>query len=112
MAVCQTPLSMGFFKQGYWSIETECHFPPPGHLPNPGIEPASPTSNLHWQAGSLPLVTPRKPANLCNREQGGVTECGSKEKSERNQHTQGCEGYLSCVPFCLPSCVPSCSNGV
>ena len=35
----QTPLSMGFSRQGYWS-GLPC--PPPGDLPNPGIEPASP----------------------------------------------------------------------
>ena len=34
---CQAPLSMGFFRQEYWSGLT---FPPPGHLPDPGIEPA------------------------------------------------------------------------
>ena len=32
-------------------------FPPPGDLPNPGIEPAS-LCLLHWQAGSLPLAPP------------------------------------------------------
>ena len=34
----QAPLSMGFFRQEYWS-GLPC--PPPGHLPDPGIEPAS-----------------------------------------------------------------------
>ena len=34
----QAPLSMGFSRQGYWS---GLPFPPPGDLPNPGIEPAS-----------------------------------------------------------------------
>ena len=37
---CQVPLSMGFPRQIYWS---ELPFPPPGDLPNPGIEPRSPT---------------------------------------------------------------------
>ena len=32
----QAPLSMGFSKQEYWSGLT---FPPPGDLPDPGIEP-------------------------------------------------------------------------
>ena len=36
---CQAPLSMGFSRQAYWS---GLLFPPPGDLPNPGIEPASP----------------------------------------------------------------------
>ena len=33
---CQALLSMGFSKQEYWSGLT---FPPPGDLPDPGIEP-------------------------------------------------------------------------
>ena len=35
---CQVPLSMGFSRQEYWSGVPS---PPPGDLPNPGIEPAS-----------------------------------------------------------------------
>ena len=35
---CQAPLSMGFSRQEYWS-ELPC--PPPGALPDPGIELAS-----------------------------------------------------------------------
>ena len=35
---CQTPLSMEYFRQEYWS-GLSC--PPPGDLSNPGIEPAS-----------------------------------------------------------------------
>ena len=38
---CQAPLSMGFPRQEYWS---GLPFPPPGDLPNPGIEPTSLTS--------------------------------------------------------------------
>ena len=37
----QAPLSMGFSRQEYWS-GLPC--PPPGDLPNPGIEPMSLTS--------------------------------------------------------------------
>ena len=36
----QAPLSMGFARHEYWS---GLPFPPPGDLPNPGIEPESPT---------------------------------------------------------------------
>ena len=36
----QAPLSMGFSRQEYWS---GLPFPSPGDLPNPGIEPGSPT---------------------------------------------------------------------
>ena len=35
---CQAPLSMGFSRQEYW---TGFPCPPPGDLPNPGIEPRS-----------------------------------------------------------------------
>ena len=35
---CQAPLSMGFYRQEYWS---GLPFPSPGHLPDPGIEPVS-----------------------------------------------------------------------
>ena len=43
----QAPPSMGFSRQEYWS---GLPFPPPGDLPDPGIEPKSST----LQAGSLP----------------------------------------------------------
>ena len=35
----QAPLSMGFSRQEYWS---GLPFPPPGDLPNPGLDPVSP----------------------------------------------------------------------
>ena len=35
----QSPLSMGFFRQEYWG-RLPC--PPPGDLPDPGIEPVPP----------------------------------------------------------------------
>ena len=37
----QAPLSMGFPRQEYWS---GLPFPPPGDLPDPGIQPLSPVS--------------------------------------------------------------------
>ena len=42
---------MGFSRQEYWS-GLPC--PPPGHLPDPGIEPTSPVSPA-LQVDSLPL---------------------------------------------------------
>ena len=39
MVACQSPLSVGFSKQEYWS---GLPFPSPGDLPNPEIEPTSP----------------------------------------------------------------------
>ena len=38
---CQTPLSLEFSRQEHWS---GLPLPPPGDLPDPGIEPASPVS--------------------------------------------------------------------
>ena len=36
---CQVPQSMGFSRQEYWS---GLPLPPPGDLPDPGVEPVSP----------------------------------------------------------------------
>ena len=47
----QAPLSMGFSRQEYWS---GLLFPSPGDLPDPGIEPGSPT----LQADALPSEPP------------------------------------------------------
>ena len=35
---CQVPLSMEFSREEYWSV---LPFPPPGDLPDPGLEPTS-----------------------------------------------------------------------
>ena len=56
----QAPLSMEFSRQEYWS-GLPCS--PPGDLPNPGIEPASPTL-LHWQVDSLPLSHHEAPQSV------------------------------------------------
>ena len=52
----QAPLSMEFSRQEYWS---GLSFPSPVDLPDPGIEPRSPTL---W-ADYLPCEPPRKPKN-------------------------------------------------
>ena len=49
----QAPLSMGLFRQEYWS---GLLFPSPGDIPDPGIKPRSPT----LQADSLPSEPPGK----------------------------------------------------
>jgi len=51
---CQTPLSMGFSRQEYWS---GLPFLFPGDLPNPGIKPRSPA----LEADSLLSEPPGKP---------------------------------------------------
>ena len=53
----QASLSMGFFRPEYWS-GLPC--PPPGDLPDPGIEAMSLVAPA-VQAGSLPLSHPQKP---------------------------------------------------
>ena len=49
----QTPLSMEFSRQEYWSLQP---FPSPGGLPDPGIKPGSPI----LQADSLLPEPPEK----------------------------------------------------
>ena len=53
-AAHQTPPSMGFSRQEYWS---GLPFPSPGDLPDPGIEPRSPT----LQVEALTSAPPGKP---------------------------------------------------
>ena len=52
----QALLSMEFFRQEYWS---RLLFPPPGDLPNPGIESRSPT----LQTDSIP-TEPQNPGSI------------------------------------------------
>ena len=51
-AACQAPLYMGFSRQEYWS-GLPC--PPPGDLPDPGIEPVSLTWHQVAKAVELQL---------------------------------------------------------
>ena len=53
----QVPQFTGFSRQEYWSV---LPFPPPGDLPDAGIEPETLKRLLHWQLGSLPLASPGK----------------------------------------------------
>ena len=56
----QAPPSMEFSRQEYW-----LPFPSPGDLPNPGIEPRSPTL---W-ADALPSEPPGNPTGLLQKIQ-------------------------------------------
>ena len=61
----QPPLSMGLFRQENWS-GLPC--PPPGDLPDPGIQPMSPiasalaggffTTSITWEAPCDPAIPP------------------------------------------------------
>ena len=82
MKAHQAPPSMGFSRQGYWS---GLPFPSPGDLPDPGIEPGSPT----LQADALPSEPPGNPIS---------------SKSLLNIYcifSILVSGYLSVTPFCF-----------
>ena len=53
----QAPQSVKFSRQEYWN---GLPFPSPGDLPDPGVEPRSPT----LQADALPSEPPGKPTML------------------------------------------------
>ena len=55
---CQSPLSIGFSRQEYWS---GLPFPSPGHLPDPGTEPMFLMSPALADGFFLPLAHPEKP---------------------------------------------------
>ena len=56
-ATCQAPLSMGFFRQEYWS---GLPVPSPGDLPDPGLEPETPMSPART-GGFSTTEPPEKP---------------------------------------------------
>ena len=77
----QAPLSMGFPRQECWS---GMPFPPPGDLPNPGIEPESPVAPA--LAGRFLTTKPK--------------ESGEKKKGKKNHFavplklTQNCKSTV------------------
>ena len=86
---CSTPGSAvhGFSRQEYWS-GLPC--PPPGNLPDPGIEPGSPA----LQVDSLPSEPPGKPkewqtlpADPQKLGEAGSTLPWSLEGAESPAHT-------------------------
>ena len=78
---CQAPLSMEFTRQEYWSA-LSC--PSPEDLPDPGIEPGSPT----LQADSLPFELPRKTICMPN-----------------NTYTDLCVAFLYLFLYSLHICI-------
>ena len=85
-AVRRAPLSMRFSRQEYWS-GLPC--PPPGDLPDPGIEPRSPA----LQADSLPAEPPGKRVQV-----RGFISVISVELCRYSSHP-------ATIPCCLRSCV-------
>ena len=60
----KAPPSVGFSRQDYWS---GLPFPSPGDLPNPGIEPGSPTLQpdfLQWEPQGRPTNSPDPSSGL------------------------------------------------
>ena len=76
----QAPLSMRFSRQEYWS---GVPFPSPGYLPDPGIEPGSPT----FQAGPLTSEPPGKPV----KEVEGLFG----ERDRRVQNIRSADSHVS-----------------
>ena len=70
----RAPLSMGFSRQEHWR-GFPC--PPPGDLPDSGIEPMYPT----LQADSLPSEPPESPACYAAQQQ--------KKKKKRKREREG-----------------------
>ena len=62
----QAPLSMAFSRHEYWS-GLSC--PPPGHLPNPGIEPRSPTLLADSLLSEPPVQAELGQKSKCKLEQ-------------------------------------------
>ena len=84
--------SMGFSRKGYWS---GLPFPSPGDLPNPGIEPWSPS----LQADALPSELPGKswmllllllscfsPVRLCATPQTAAQQASPSLGFSRQEH--------------------------
>ena len=65
-AAHEAPLSMGFSRQAYRS---GLPFPPPGDLPDPGINPCL----LHWQTRFFPIEPLGKPSQSANPQANWVT---------------------------------------
>ena len=107
----QAPLSMEFSRQEYWS---GWPFPPPGDLPDSGVEPGS----LAMQADSLPSESPGKPKRGMGADQRRlvVQRAWTNKLGERWNETDS----LSCIadrffpskppgkPICLRMVVMKC----
>ena len=102
----QAPLSMGFSRQEYWS-GLSC--PPPWDLPNPEIQPSSPT----LQADSLPPEPSGKPrrstwvnkTNLVSASSVQFQSLTSRRQSGANfqfRSLQGCVDLGAASTWKLP----------
>ena len=108
----QAPLSMGFYRQEYWS-GSPC--PPPGDLPDPGMEPASLmspalagrffTTNTSWEAQISYMYTyiwassvAQTVKNLPERQETRIQSLGGEDPLETEMATHS--SILACrIPW-------------
>ena len=93
----QAPLSMGCSRQEYWS-GLPC--PPPGDLPNPGIEPMSPT----WQADSLLSELAGKPSQFARAAIAKSRKLdGLCNENELSHSSRCCKSEIKILVGLVPS---------
>ena len=81
----QASLSMGFFRQEYWS---GLPFPPPGNLHDPGIEPSSLASLA--LAGRFFTTEPLgKPIKISKKRRGEIGGSLERKQGEREKLKAG-----------------------
>ena len=87
----QTPPSVGFSRQEYWS---GVPLPSPGDLPDPGIEPGTPA----MRADALPCEPPGNPPfstlNLRKSKLGLDRVCDKPRRRRRRVHHFECSSHL------------------
>ena len=102
----QAPLSMGFSRQEDWS---GWPFPPPGHLPDPGIRLRSPVS-LALQANSFNrlnhLESPRVPLVLLRVPPGAESAHQLGWVGRERTRPPASFPRLSLIQFATPPLVP------
>ena len=96
MVAYQAPPSMGFSRQEYWS---GLPFPSPAELPNPGIEPRSPS----LQTDALPSEPPGKQWQRINLNVGPLWKQSSMQQYRLHAHkaSPGFRYSLSIVSVCI-----------
>ena len=87
----QAPLSMGFSRQEYWS-GLPC--PPPGDLPDPGIEPMS-LASLALIGRFFTTVPPGKLKNASD----GLIKCNSFFKKMKMQICCSYKGHFILINY-------------
>ena len=97
----QAPLSMGFFRQEYWS---GLPFPPPGDLPDPGIEPSSLMSTV-LAGGFFTISTTWKALYIVTNNKRLLNEGQSSEGNWRN-YFKGTKRYTDLWPWQPHNAIP------